>query len=57
MPPVPKGRWFSETLVPRWGGLRNPFFTLSRRRASPDASFNGVISVAILPRYFEEFYA
>jgi len=52
-----EGTLVSETLVPRWGGLRNPFFTLSRRRASPDTSFNGVISVAILPRYFEEFYA
>ena len=52
-----EGTLVSETLMPRWGGLRNPFFTLSRRRASPDASFNGVISVAILPRYFEEFYA
>ena len=52
-----EGTLVSDTLMPRWGGLRNPFFTLSRRRASPDASFNGVISVAILPRYFEEFYA
>jgi two-component system NtrC family sensor kinase len=52
-----EGTLVSETLVPRWGGLRNPFFTLSRRRASSDAPFNGVISVAILPRYFEEFYA
>jgi two-component system, NtrC family, sensor kinase len=52
-----EGTLVSETLMPRWGGLRNPFFTLSRRRVSPDASFNGVISVAILPRYFEEFYA
>jgi two-component system NtrC family sensor kinase len=47
----------SETLTPRWGGLRTPFFALSRRRASPDGSFNGIISVAILPRYFEEFYS
>src|SRR5882757_1093491 len=46
----------SEILTPRWGGLRNPFFTLSRRRPLADGSFNGVISVAILPRYFEEFY-
>jgi two-component system, NtrC family, sensor kinase len=38
-----EGTLVSETLMPRWGGLRNPFFTLSRRRASPDASFNGVI--------------
>jgi two-component system, NtrC family, sensor kinase len=52
-----EGTLVSETLMPRWGGVHNPFFTLSRRRASPDASFHGIISVAILPRYFEEFYA
>jgi len=46
----------SETLMPRWGGLHSPFFALSRRRVSPDGSFDGIISVAILPRYFEEFY-
>jgi two-component system NtrC family sensor kinase len=46
----------SETLMPRWGGLQSPFFTLSRRRVLPDGSFNGIVSVAILPRYFEEFY-
>jgi|SRR5262245_343195 len=47
----------SETLTPRWAAtIVNHFFTLSRRRASTDGSFNGVISVAVLPRYFEEFY-
>jgi two-component system, NtrC family, sensor kinase len=51
-----EGTLVSEALVPRWGNLRNGFFTLSRRRASPDGSFNGIVSVAILPRYFEEFY-
>jgi two-component system NtrC family sensor kinase len=53
-----EGTLVSEPLVPRWGaGLRNPFFTLTRRRESPDGAFAGVVSVAILPRYFEEFYA
>src|SRR5215831_15119496 len=52
------GTLVSETLTPRWdGSLRDPFFALSHRRVAPDATFNGVISVAILPRYFEEFYA
>jgi two-component system NtrC family sensor kinase len=46
----------SEALMPRWGGLQNPFFALSRRRILPDGSFNGIISIAVLPRYFEEFY-
>jgi two-component system, NtrC family, sensor kinase len=52
-----EGTVVSGMLVPRWGGLHNPFFTLSRRRASPDGAFNGIISVAILSSYFEEFYA
>jgi two-component system NtrC family sensor kinase len=52
------GTLVSDTLTPSWGGnLRTAFFTLSHRRMSPDGAFNGVISVAILPRYFEEFYA
>ena len=33
------------------------FFTLSRRRPSADGSFNGIVAVAVLPRYFEDFYA
>jgi two-component system, NtrC family, sensor kinase len=52
-----EGTQISETMTPRWGGLRNPFFTLSRRRVSPDGAFTGVVAIAILPRYFEEFYA
>src|SRR5262249_53816923 len=51
------GTLVGETMTPRWGGLRDPFFTLSHRRLSPDGSFSGIISVAIQPRYFEEFYA
>jgi signal transduction histidine kinase len=33
-----------------------PFIAVSRRRAAPDARFNGVIVVAILPRSFTDFY-
>jgi two-component system, NtrC family, sensor kinase len=51
-----EGTVVSETMMPRWGGLTTPFFTLSRRRLSTDNAFNGIISVAIQPRYFEEFY-
>ena len=32
------------------------FFDLSHRLESPDGSFNGVIAVAVRPRYFEDFY-
>ena len=30
---------------------------LSRRRPSADGLFNGVVAVAVLPRYFEDFYS
>jgi two-component system NtrC family sensor kinase len=33
------------------------FFSLSRRRPSPDGRFNGVIEVSLLPRDFARFYA
>jgi len=32
-------------------------FDVSRRLASPDGSFRGVIAVAVRPRYFDDFYA
>jgi len=51
-----EGTVVSPTMTPRWGGLTDPFFTLSRRRLSLDGAFSGIISVAIQPRYFEEFY-
>ena len=46
-----------EVLRPRppYGGA--PFFGVSRRRSSPDGSFNGVIQASILPEYFSGFYA
>ena len=50
------GTFVSEVAMPRLTGVGNPFFVLSRRRASADTSFNGVTAVAVLPSYFEEFY-
>ncbi|HEY7661658.1 MAG TPA: ATP-binding protein [Xanthobacteraceae bacterium] len=49
--------YVSDVLMPRLTAFGTPFFVLSRARPSPDGGFNGVIAVAVLPRYFEEFYA
>ena len=51
------GIYVGEVLRPRppYGGA--PFFGVSRRRSSPDRSFNGVIQASILPEYFSGFYA
>jgi two-component system NtrC family sensor kinase len=51
------GVYIGEVLRPRppYGGA--PFFGISRRRSSPDGSFNGVIQTSILPEYFSGFYA
>jgi two-component system NtrC family sensor kinase len=51
------GTYVSEVLSPRLPGLGTYFFTLSRRRPPIDSQFNGVVSVAVLPGYFEQFYA
>src|SRR5690349_21556370 len=51
------GTYVSEVLAPRNFALGNYFFNLSRRRPSLDGTFNGVIAVAVLPNYFDEFYA
>src|SRR5438552_1800308 len=51
------GTYVSEIVEPRLPGFGKPFFVLSRRRPSLDESFNGVVAVAVLPQYFEEFYA
>jgi two-component system NtrC family sensor kinase len=51
------GTYVSEVLTPRLTALVTPFFVLSRRRPSADGKFNGVVAVAVLPQYFEEFYA
>ena len=51
------GTLVGEIRTPRQIGAANYVFNLSRRRASPDGSFNGVIAVAVLPSYFKDFYA
>jgi two-component system, NtrC family, sensor kinase len=51
------GGYVSEVVEPRRAEFGAPFFVLSRRRPSADGAFNGVIAVAVLPQYFEEFYA
>jgi two-component system NtrC family sensor kinase len=51
------GTYVSDVMAPRLTDFGTPFFVLSRRRPSADGSFNGVIAVAVLPRYFEDFYA
>jgi two-component system, NtrC family, sensor kinase len=48
--------YVSDTRSPRLPGISTDFFDLSRRLESPDGSFNGVIAIAVRPRYFEEFY-
>src|SRR5262249_4545540 len=51
------GTYVSAILTPRLTALATPFFVLSRRRPSPDAEFNGVVAAAVLPQYFDAFYA
>jgi two-component system, NtrC family, sensor kinase len=50
------GTYVSEVRTPNLPGVGNDFFDLSRRLESPDGSFNGVIAVAVKPKYFEDFY-
>jgi two-component system, NtrC family, sensor kinase len=50
------GTYVSDMRSPRLPGISADFFDLSRRLESPDGKFNGVISVAIRPKYFEDFY-
>ena len=40
-----------------WPASASYFFALSQRRPSDDGKFNGIVSVAVLPSYFEDFYA
>jgi two-component system NtrC family sensor kinase len=51
------GTYLSEVLAPRLPGLGTYFFNLTRRRPTADGSFNGTIGVAVLPGYFNDFYA
>jgi two-component system NtrC family sensor kinase len=51
------GTYVSSMHAPRMGGFDTYFFSLSQRRRSDDERFNGIISIAVLPNYFESFYA
>jgi two-component system NtrC family sensor kinase len=51
------GTYVSAIHKPRMSGINTYFIAVSRRRPSIDGTFNGVISIAVLPSYFEGFYA
>jgi len=51
------GTYVSGVHRPLMEGFTSYFFSLSQRRPADDGSFNGVISIAVLPSYFESFYA
>jgi two-component system NtrC family sensor kinase len=51
------GTYVSSAHAPRMGSLGDYFFALSQRRLSGDGKFNGIVSIAVLPNYFEDFYA
>ncbi len=47
----------SDLRAPRLSNTGDDFFVLSHRLHSDDGSFRGIISVALRPNYFENFYA
>ena len=51
------GTFISDMHEPRMGSLGPYFFALSQPRPSNDGQFNGIVTVALLPSYFESFYA
>ncbi len=51
------GLYVSAIHMPRMSGLAGEFFALSRARPSDRGRFNGIVTVAVLPSYFESFYA
>jgi two-component system NtrC family sensor kinase len=50
------GTYVSEVHRPRMGSIGPYFFAMSQRRPSADGQFAGIITVALLPDYFEKFY-
>jgi PAS domain S-box-containing protein len=50
-----QGLYVSEPLISRVDSL--PAFSVSRRRANADGTFNGLIAATVEPRYFQDFYA
>jgi len=51
------GTFVSGVHKPRMNGIGGYFFVLSQRRPSANGRFDGIISIAVLPDYFEAFYA
>ncbi|WP_047309106.1 hybrid sensor histidine kinase/response regulator [Rhodopseudomonas palustris] len=51
------GLYVGRVLQPRPPFDGAPFFSVSRRRNTPDGRFAGVIQTSVLPDYFEGFYA
>ena len=51
------GTFIGATLLPRPPYQGAPFFGVSRRRASPDGRFTGVVQASVFPEYFVNFYA
>jgi two-component system NtrC family sensor kinase len=50
------GTYVSDVRTPNLAVVGSDFFDLSRRLATADNSFKGVIAVAVRPSYFEDFY-
>lgn len=51
------GTFIGANLLPRPPYQGAPFFGVSRRRASDDGRFTGVVQASVLPEYFEKFYS
>ncbi|HZD89926.1 MAG TPA: ATP-binding protein [Pseudolabrys sp.] len=51
------GTYISHVHYPRMPGIDTYFFSVSERRPALEGKFNGIISVAVLPAYFNGFYA
>ena len=51
------GTYISRVHYPLTSGIDTYFFSVSQRRPALEGKFNGIISVAILPAYFNGFYS
>jgi two-component system NtrC family sensor kinase len=49
--------YISQVHQPRMGSIGPYFFSMSQRRPSVDGQFTGVVTIALLPKYFETFYS
>jgi two-component system NtrC family sensor kinase len=56
-PPDPSDAYVSSIHTPRLRGIDTYFFSVSQPRGSADGKFNGIVSIAVLPSYFEGFFA